>query len=354
MNPLNEFIYNRNIKRQIDLIRHRNGLNKRSQEQLKNHDIDFFDKLLLRLVRLSGSDINKFITSGPVNTERLKDLYDTFDDFEDSSFDIVFNYAGNELKKLTLSEYNFQSSLIEVAFEESGFKAPKIKTLSEQKASFYFNNQIMVGSFFKEELKIWAFKRKNKLINKLRTEINRKQNLEQISRSLRGTDKRFSGILKATHFGASMVVDTAHIAATSASARALKELNEENLKIDFLYSSILDKKSSGKCFTRHNKRVFKKLKGEMSPIHFRCRTRMIPFIGNDTPPSQESVDQWFISISDSEKLNFLGQKKFNVYKNNKKKLKLMRDFISKDSEVYTLEQLEKSGLVKREKSKEEV
>ena len=131
---------------------------------------------------------------------------------------------------------------------------------------------------------------------------------------------------------------------TSAAATTLRNLNPD-IKIDFLYSAILDKKSSGKCFTRHNKKVFKELKGEMSPIHYRCRTRMIPFIGTDEAPKQESINRWFTGLSELEKIEFLGKKKFEVFNKNKKSFNLLRDFISEDSEIYTLKQLKNKGVL---------
>jgi len=340
MNPINEYIYDRNISRQISLIRHRNGLNSRVENSLRLHDLEFASSFELKIARLTKRDVSKLVSASVWNTDRLKSFSSSLDDFVKSSYLAVVNAANQELDQLTKNEYDFQQSTIMKAYSEAGFLPPQIKSMSISQASSYRRREIVIDKTQREHLTEWSRRRRAKLLSKIRFSLRSGRSLSSVMKSIRGTDLRFSGILKDTQLGALMVVDTLHVSATSAAALALKELNS-NIRIDFLYSALLDGRSSGRCFTRHNRKVFEELNGVRSPIHFRCRTRLIPFIGDDSPPENNDINGWFRSLSVDEKIDFLGPTKFEIYNNNKRKFSLM-DFISDDSELLTISQLEET------------
>lgn len=342
MTPINEYIYDKNITRQISLLRHRNGLNSRVANKLRLHDLDFASSLEVKIARLSRRDVSKLVSAAVWNTDRLKSFSKELDDFVKSSYFTVVEGVNEELDQLTRSEYEFQRSVIMNAYSDTGFLPPNIKTISSANAKSYRRREIVIDKTQREQVLQWATRRRSKLLSKIRFSLRSGKSLSQIMRAIRGTDKRFFGILKDTQMGGLMIVDTLHVSATSAAALALKELNSD-LSIDFLYSALLDGKSSGKCFTRHNKRVFKELNGVRSPIHFRCRTRLIPFIGDDTPPENNNINGWFKSLTIEGKTEFLGKSKFEIYNKNKSNFSLM-DFISDDSELLTINQLKEKSL----------
>lgn len=343
MNSLNKYIYDKNIERHIRLSRHINGLCKKLKSELRTSDIKLADKILVNLLRLSNQDEERVETGQVWVTERLKGLKSSLKDFEVGSYNTVDGFINRELDKLTKDEYDFQSRIIIEAFETNNLKAPTLKSISLSQAAKFRQDEMIDGRTQVEAVSHWSRSRKQKVLTRVRLRLRAGQNPNLIHRSLAGRENRFSGLMKDTHFGAIVDLKTSHTAATSAGCIALMELNPD-LDLDFIYSAMIDSKSSGGCLKHDNKLVFKNLKGKRSPMHRACRSRLIPIIGGDAPPNKMSVNTWFNNQSDAFKQEFLGKKRFEILQNSKKRLNLLRDFISKSGDIYTLSELNDKGV----------
>lgn len=342
MTPFNQFIYEKSVERQIDLLRHREGLSLKVRKALSKHDINFSNKLAANLLRLSEKDLKRLGTAVGFNTSALKALRETLNSFERSSALVLRDSISDELDTLTKDEYDFQVSIIDDA--STFTKAPIVgfSVLSLRNAKKYRSLEIAVDKSQSEQILYWAANRRRKVLSTIRATVINGGNTNNVLSEVAGTRSRAGGILKKTHFGAVLISNTFHNSATSAASSALKEENQGEL--DFFWSSILDGKTSGVCFRRHNKKIYKQLNGARPPAHPNCRSRTIPVFGDDTPIN-ETVTQWFSRQIDDVKEKVLGAKKFAAYQLDKTKFSFPKDFISSKGDFYTLDQLRDRGTI---------
>lgn len=341
MSPLNEFIYEKSIERQIQLLRHREGLARRVRIALTAHDKEFTDKLAVRVLRLSKKDFKRLATAAGWDTEALKELRELIKSLSSSSALVLKNTIDSELDSLTLSEYDFYKDM----FETGGSLVNEtiaVSALSLSSAKKYRDAEVAVGQTQGELISGWAARRRRKLLQVIRSSaIN--QDVQLMISEVGGTDSRFGGILRATHHGGVLIANTLHPAATTAGSEALRQENKG--AFDLVWSSILDSRTSSVCFSRHNKRIYRDLGGSKPPAHMNCRSRVVPIFGQDDEFPQETVKAWFSRQPEGTQRNILGKTRYEAYKKSASNLSFPRDFISRSGDRLTIKELIRRGKI---------
>jgi hypothetical protein len=342
MNPINEFIYEKSVERQIQLLRHREGLAKKVRTALTEHDNKFAEKIASRLLRLSSLDFRRLATAAGFETEALKDLLALINSITLSSKDALLGIIDNELNELSLSEYDFYKDISEEGARISG-QDLSLVSITLATAKSYRKKELAVGQTQLELVNAWAIRRRAKVLQAIRrNSFSRDPSV--VIRAISGTSSRFGGILKDTQFGAVLISNTLHPAATSAGLEAIKDKNEG--AFDLLWSSILDSRTSSVCFSRHNKRIYRDLNGQKPPAHMNCRSRIVPIYGQEDEFPQETVTSWFKRQSEETQKKILGKTRYEAYKKKSSSLSFPRDFISRKGDLLTLEELRQAGKIK--------
>lgn len=344
MNPFNEILYNENIKRQIYLNRNKKSITNSMLSNLRKHDLEFAEKFTSSFSRLSLIDLKKLAQATRFNTDRLKDFKSVLESLKNSSIKSVNDSINDKLDQLTIDEYDFQYNLIQFAKRETDFDVPRINKATKTSLKEYRRLEPMDATTQDDYLEEWGRRRVGKVLQVVRRGLKRGDNKEKIFKAVFGTEKRFSGILKGTHLGASLASDTLHVSATSAANFAFVELNDS---FDLLVSAVLDSGSSKQCVLNHNKFVFKDLNGRRAPYHYKCNTRNFPFLKGDESPQKESFIAWWKRQTDAVRRRFLGPTRFAAQNNTPRKLADPRIFISpQKGDFINLEELRDSGVLK--------
>ena len=347
---LNEFIYDASVERQIYLLRHRAGLVRKIKQVLKKHDVEFTDALASRLARLSGKDIERLGTAIGFTTAQLQALEALLERFQETSFQTLNSVLDEELNQLTEDEYDFQREVYLNGVQGLGLVSGVALASKMSDPSGKRKLELSVGKTQDEIISEWAARRKQKVLATIRLAVTTNENpdINTILKAVGGTSRRFGGILRDTHYGAIVYSETLHQSAISAGAMDIvrqfsseeKENSETINQADLLWSSILDGKTSSKCFRLHNKLVFKQLGGQRPPAHPRCRSNVIPWYGgNASSPNSETVTKWFRRQPEDVKKRILGKNRYEAYSKDSSSLSFPRDFISENGDRYTLEQL---------------
>lgn len=342
MNPFNEIIYNENVKRQVFLKRHRNGLRARLEEALREHDLDYSERFSSSFLRLSNRDFRSLAQATDFNTDRLKDFRSAVRSLAKSSYDVANDLINKELDELVYDEYKFQESLVRRARRETDEFIPVIKSTTRTKLKKYRSLEPLVNTTQEDYLTNWSQNRSRKLLEEVRKQIKRGLDPKDIIKKVRGTEKRFSGILKDTHFGASLGSNTLHVSATSAANFAFVDLNTS---FDLLVSAVLDSGSAKVCVLNHNRLIQQDNIAGRSPYHLNCNTRVFPYLKGDTVPERESFASWWRRQNDDVRLQFLGRKRFEMAQNDPSIFNSAESFISEETGRFiTLNELRDSSL----------
>ena len=343
MNPFNTILYDENIRRQISLTRNKNGLRRSSLTVLREHDLEYAKRFENAFLRLSSNDLGKLRQATQFNTERLTEFRSVIESLGRSSFRVFSDAINPDLDQLTIDEFAFQENLVRFAAAETETRLPVIKSATNAKLRRYRSLEPMVDTTQDDFLRNWAAGRSDKVLRAVRRGLKRGLNQEEILRSIYGTQRRFSGILKATHQGAGLASNTLHVSATSAANCAFVSLNDG---FDLLVSAILDSGSSKICVSNHNQFIFEDLEGDRSPYHPNCNTRVFVYMSGDEPPARESFMVWWDRQTDEVKLEFLGRTRFEAQQENPERFRDPRIFISTEGDNFiTIDELRDTGVL---------
>ena len=328
---LNEFIYDANVERQIYLLRHRAGLVRKIKQALKKHDLEFTENLVLSLTRLSGADLQRLGTAAGFNTVQSQRFENLLNSFRESSGQTLTNVINEELNQLIEDEYDFQRETYLNGLQQFGLVSAFALSTKLDKPEEKRKLELSVGKTQDEIIHEWSERRKQKVLAVIRLSVQEENepSIRKIIKDVSGTSSRFGGILRDTHYGAIVFGETLHQSAVTAGAMAVVEQAEASSKknsdaiskIDLLWSSLLDSKTSSLCFQRHNKLIFGQLGGARPPGHPRCRSTTIPWFGGKKPPQSETVTKWFGRQSEDVKKRILGKTRYEAYSENSSNLK---------------------------------
>lgn len=326
----NQRIYDLSVERQIQLLRSRKSLSSDLNKTLNRFDEDLNSTLLTSLSRLSGKDLVRLSRSDIRSTRALNSFYRSLSKIEQISKSILLEFLDSNLDQIVLEQYEFNKSLL-----ESVFLDVEIAELSRRKSKQYRKAEIVFNATQDEAVSQWAARRKQKVLQKIREASREGLSLEVIEKNITGK----KGIIKATHHGALLIMETLHNASIAAAGKALLELNPE-YDLDLMVYARLDGGTTSKCFSRNGKRILKDLDGSFHPYHFRCYTTTFPVLGSEDPEI-ETATQWFARQPENVKKRVLGQRKYEIYQKDSNSLKFPKDFISPSEKFYTLDQVKR-------------
>ena len=336
MEEFSDIIYNESIKRNIFLKRNKSFLMQSIEDELRLHDLDFMDRIESSLFRLSEKDFKKLATASSFDTDRLKSFSSSLISFSKSSESFVNNFINKSLDRLVVDEFQFQINLIAIALKKTNVIIPKLKQLNKKELLEYRKLEPMFNTTQKDFVKKWSEGRSEKILKRIRRDIRRGKNKSEVLRAIRGTEKRFSGIVKDTCWGAKLALSTLHVSATSAAAKAFIDVNDS---FELVVSANLESSSAKVCVVNHNKVIT----DFRPPFHLNCNTRTILKLKSLKPYRKETIVSWWENQDDEAKIEFLGKKRFEIYQSNQSKFKDPTNFISNYGDIYTLDKLSSMG-----------
>ena len=336
MLQVNKDIYEASVIRQINLLRNRESLSLKIRRALTSQDIKFRERLIGNIYRLSEKDLKRLAVSQGRNTDAIKSIKSTIKDFTLKTESLTNSILDVELNSLTFDEYEFYRQVFNKSAEKSGLEF-SISEISKEKAGRYRARELVLGQTQGEVIRQWSERRGRKLMQQIRISAQYLDK-ELISAKIGGKGSRLGGILKDTHFGGVLESNTLHAAATSAAVFAIRQENEK--AFDIVWMSHLDSKTSGNCFSKHNKRV-----EQRPPSHKNCRSRVVPIFGSSDVFPEESIRVWFSRQTEQTQVDILGKVRFNLYQDSATNLVFPRDFVSEKGDMMTLEELRSSGKI---------
>lgn len=315
---------------------------KRILRLLEQADDDLVSQIAARMAKIEkrGYDL------GVATTERLNQLLDEIRLERKEIMRILYAESKDELVLFSEYEAEFNKNMIVNSAKPYGAEismvAPAASQLKAAVTSMPFQ-----GRFLKEWYNDLGADTARRISDALRIGIAEGQTTDQIVRRIRGTKARgySDGVMSIGKRNAEAIVRTAinHV-----SSRAADELYAANSDIiaGVKWVSVLDSRTSAPCRANDGK-IFPVKSGPRPPLHFSCRSRVIPYLGptsvkgvraSKTGPVADDVTygDWLKSQPVAVQNEVLGAAKAKLFR--KGNLPLDR-FVDNSGKEYTLAEL---------------
>lgn len=343
MPTINEEIQDGIIRHMVFLERYKAGIVTEMVTLLNKADVDLFEQIHRRLI-----DIGRGYNLSALETRRLEELRQAIINTRQALFASIADKMADELQNFAVYESDFYAKSVSGAVSNAGVTvALNQPSLAQLKA--VVTHQPFQGRLLKEWFDGLAVSDALRVNDVVRTGIVQGQTTDQIVRRIRGTRARGyrDGILEVSRRNMAGVVHTGIAHTTSRAKDELYAANADIL-VGVKWVSTLDGRTSPQCRSLDGK-VFPVTEGPRPPMHFRCRSAVVPYLGESSikglrasatgaVPDDMTYEQWLKSQSPKVQDEILGKSKAKMFREGNMPLER---FVDPDGKPYTLQELMK-------------
>jgi SPP1 gp7 family putative phage head morphogenesis protein len=337
MPTINETILDGSIRHMVFLERYKIGTVRKIIALLNKSDADLRDQLA---ARLSGITARGYKLSAN-ETKRLEDLLSELTKLRSDMYSLADQETREQIKELAVYEADFQARIIESAVDVE-LTRPAASQVRAAALSRPFQ-----GRLLREWYKGLEDKDAFRLRDAVKIGITQGQTTDQIVRRVVGTraNQYRDGILEVSRREAEAVVRTAIAHTANQASEDLYAANADIIK-GVQWVSTLDSRTSDVC-AANDGRIFPVNSGPRPPLHFNCRSRVVPYLGSTSikgtrasqfgpVPDNITYGAWLKRQPVDVQNDVLGVKKAQLFR---KGLDISR-FVDNSGRSYTLKELE--------------
>ena len=365
MNPAKE-IFDAGFERSIFLNRNRERLVNQAIRLASNIEKEAVGAILAAVGRLSGADVVRLQNGLHRATARLRRLDDLVLRYLRKTERELKKILGEDFRKLAVSEAQYWQKII-------GQITTEIPALGEA----ITNNQpnftetkkdsvagVLFGATLAGSLLAWRQGRRGQVRGVI-ADGARDNGILGIIQALRvtKTDRGRGRLIGGSSATLGGKVRSYHNKSVRVGVEKFCGANDNAM--DLVVIAVLDDKTSSTCWDNHGRRVGLPRSengtgGEVPPFHINCRTIVIPIIlfnqiadevrdklTDETKealknpiPDAATAGEVFEQLSESRQRNILGPRKFELWQENRRRLKYPKDFINpKTQKFWTIEQI---------------
>ncbi|MCF0055522.1 minor capsid protein [Dyadobacter sp. CY356] len=337
----NEEIQNASIRHMVWLERFKAGTVKQIIALLNQTDKDLREKLAGRLSSIS----ERGYKLSPETRKRIETMLAELQAIRTGMYDTAQTKTTDILKDFAVHEADFQGRLIDEAIKATAVKvtleSPSLSQIRAVATSRPFEGRLLKEWFAGIE----ANDRK-RLSDAIKIGITEGETSDQIIRRVMGTRSAQyrDGILEVSRREAAAVVNTAVATTANQASEDLYASNPDIVK-GVQWVSTLDSRTSAPCRANDGK-IFPIGEGPRPPIHFNCRSKIVPFLGETSikgtrasvfgpVPSDLTYSGWLKKQTVDIQNEVLGVKAGKLFRNGL----TIEKFVDKQGRSYTLDEL---------------